>query len=151
MRGVSHKAKVIAIAAVAMVAFSAEAQFTKAQRKRRESYVAMTNELASVKYENEVLKREIDVLRERIKYLEGKDGPKSPKLDPVPEISAKNELGIAQPVPQEGENPEKVEKALRYSKSADGTRHNSTCKFYTDSPKRACRPSEGSPCRLCGG
>lgn len=151
MAGASHKARIAVMAAMAMVALSAEAQLTQFQQRRRSSYAAMTNELASLRYENEVLKREIEVLRERIKYLEEKGGPKSPKLDPVPQVAPKNELGIAQPTPQDGENPEKVEKALKYSKSSEGIRHNSTCKFYSTSPRRACEPSEGSPCRLCGG
>ena len=38
---------------------------------------------------------------------------------------------------------------LSYSRSSTGKRHNSGCRYYT--PASPCGPSDGVPCKICGG
>jgi hypothetical protein len=38
---------------------------------------------------------------------------------------------------------------LSYSRSSTGKRHNSRCRYYT--PGSPCGPSDGVPCKICGG
>lgn len=38
---------------------------------------------------------------------------------------------------------------LGYSRSSTGKRHNSRCRYYT--PGSPCGPSDGVPCKICGG
>jgi hypothetical protein len=38
---------------------------------------------------------------------------------------------------------------LSYSRSSTGKRHNSRCRYYT--PGNPCGPSDGVPCKICGG
>lgn len=45
-----------------------------------------------------------------------------------------------------------VEPAARYWLStSSGTRHNQNCRFYRNTVGRPCEPTEGKPCKVCGG
>jgi hypothetical protein len=38
---------------------------------------------------------------------------------------------------------------LRYNLSSTGIRHNSNCRYFN--PNKICQPTDGKPCKLCGG
>ena len=48
-------------------------------------------------------------------------------------------------------NTESTSGDTSYWITKGGKRHNSTCKYYKKTKGRPCGPSEGVPCKLCGG
>jgi sarcosine oxidase gamma subunit len=41
--------------------------------------------------------------------------------------------------------------AHHWLSTSSGTRHNASCRFYRNTVGRPCEPTEGKPCKVCGG
>ncbi len=64
-------------------------------------------------------------------------------------VTASTEVRKTRGIAPAGKNPPPGGPVTGFSLSLQGVRHNSKCRFY--SPQRPCAPTDGRPCKTCGG
>ena len=101
----------------------------------------LRGEIELLKAENETLKKENQALRRLLSTPEG--GSKAPGAGSAPGTAPDGRPGVAQPPVSPP--------ARGWVLSSSGVRHNSSCRHYTSPKGRPCGPTDGRPCRLCGG
>ena len=93
--------------------------------------------IAQLKAENEALKQEIQNLRKLLATG-----------------SAKTSQGSAEPkaaTPTASTSSATANSSEFWLTSSSKKRHNSSCRYYKTSNGSACGPSDGTPCKICGG
>jgi hypothetical protein len=88
----------------------------------------------------ESLRKDNAALRQQLQAATAIARPAAPPPDPAPTVAARSITPASNISSQNG---------LSYTISSTGKRHNSRCRYYGSG--RPCGPTEGIPCKICGG
>lgn len=110
-----------------------------------DSVEALKQQVQNLKTENEALKQENQVLR---KLAFEKQTTIQAAAEPPP--TAVSSPTVTSPSVQQPASVPTAEKGF-WLTSSSRKRHNSLCRYYRTSNGSACGPTDGIPCKICGG
>ena len=102
-------------------------------------------QVAKLQSEIETLKAEIEALKKENQSLRRMDEAAQHQTTAAP-------APIKQPASFIPDTPKTQQKATGYwMTTSSHKRHNSSCRYYMNSKGRLCGPTDGIPCKICGG